>query len=1591
MSNIKVNTTTIRNCTTDLDNISKYYSGKISSFSGSYGTNQKVANYLFKIRQIYGDIASNITKTSEYLKNYCNDIEGIENQMSGGYGTVSVSEVSSVVGEYKNSITTYNLDDSNIFEITNYSASNTTSSTSTEEVIKTAAANYAVINLAFAEGVVNIAEMLVDGGAMLVGAVCSLVGADDAANSISDFVEDDWSKDLYHNVVNATGLDNYADPDSTVANIASTAGTVVGMVAISIATGGAASAAFGAGTAAAATTTTVVGAGVGALTNMGSEGENALKNGATMTEAEGVAAVAGVVGLVTGGVSGSLDAAASAAGAAAGKAGLGSICKYALASFGVGSSEPLINEMASTVIYRNDGENLIDSFKANAEEDGLLFQMALAGGMNSVGTLGNGLGGIKSYNALSEPIELENSTILSGEATAIEIGDATLNVPDEYIEETSLFSDNKKGFLSTFFNKETSISTPELTVEQQNYVNGINNLIKDNESAILTINSTSEISSEMLNQVDDLSKVQVRILGGFANDDGTIKLKYNSEKYMDRVTYTGYEALSITERLEELESMVDMSLSTSDRAKQIYDIISTEVPVMRDYNQYVDGHKVSASLRGLTDNNSVGKSGLVCAGYAQAYQELCTRCGIESKYIRGTAVADSISGATGAHAWNVVIDGDNYIPVDVTWKACTGENWFGASADFAARHFADADEVFSNYSNVISGSVSSASLDSIVSTMDQKYGKGSGLKALEKYLQTGDSNVITRTNNARSNLTNLSISDIENYVSSKANINNTIESIINTMDQKYGYGVGVRQLKAYTETGNYKLITSTNGARDSLSNLSINDIQNYLDNSYSGNYKYVMETELLEESSAANLFSKKISDSVGDSNKIGEIISEIESYTADNLPEGFDSLASFKKFAANELVSSGALATASGGNIYNMTTDHLLFKELVGESEINSYMTKNLENLSDLIAPTLSDLTVEERNILFDNDTMKQFFNDLSDESFLNIVNNFQSNNVFSSIENDTIRNRLFNLSSDNFDYFIRNSKWSMSDYIQNNRDAESTLLFANLILEKAQNADAKQLLWYKSMFPISDSSNNINDSLDEIVSSIKNLEETYTNNLKSKIVSSSAVSLNENAVFKGETSKYYNITYSIGDNSYTYVKKDYGSGIDFFDFIKNENLDSSVLSDDFKIAAIEENVAKNNLVLGKNSEISKGLNEVTMKINGEDKSFVIKNVFGTVDLNSKLEGDIASAEFVSSKSIPTRNFETNEKGIFEFKYKQNGVEQKTYLIPNRGKIDVDQYIIDNNLAGISDVEIKQATGVQEMLKNKLSIQNKFSESDEIFSNTKYGGNQSDVSYLVSNKLSGKEMSKIEEEKSEILINLIKKRFADATDEEVDNIASAYAKSGCCYMAIANATVSKYSSIENGRELFKNTFGFDLYESGTSKSFNSDALALDIYLDKINDELASDGITDVNVSKFLGVSSGVSGESGPRLIPGYFEKKGISVDFTYNSVEKTDAVSLNEALSHKILQTDAEYNIISSSGFDLQELNASDLALSSDGALQNASVEGNSYKNVGSHAMLITDVNEDGSFIVSSWSKKCEYIPNNGGRLAFFGLTFNGL
>lgn len=112
-----------------------------------------------------------------------------------------------------------------------------------------------------------------------------------------------------------------------------------------------------------------------------------------------------------------------------------------------------------------------------------------------------------------------------------------------------------------------------------------------------------------------------------------------------------------------------------------------------------------------------------------------------------------------------------------------------------------------------------------MSKNDAKYGKGSGLRALNRYLTEGNSGSFTRDGNARYSMEQISISQLNQYLNQ---MNRDINSAIRGHDGKYGFGSGIVALQKLLEDGNYNHITSSNDARQIIRQYSVEELNMFI-------------------------------------------------------------------------------------------------------------------------------------------------------------------------------------------------------------------------------------------------------------------------------------------------------------------------------------------------------------------------------------------------------------------------------------------------------------------------------------------------------------------------------------------------------------------------------------------------------------------------------------------------------------------------------------------------------------------------------------------------------------------------------------------
>lgn len=429
----------------------------------------------------------------------------------------------------------------------------------------------------------------------------------------------------------------------------------------------------------------------------------------------------------------------------------------------------------------------------------------------------------------------------------------------------------------------------------------------------------------------------------------------------------------------------------------------------------------------------------------------------------------------------------------------------------------------------------------------------------------------------------------------------------------------------------------------------------------------------------------------------------------------------------------------------------------------------------------------------------------------------------------------------------------------------------------------------------------------------------------------------------------------------------------------------------------------------------------MSMNINSSSKNIALNNNdFGSSNYGKVIKKRENNLTFNDYNTKVTEDYDLSnltpkhvkeEKGAVELAYEkdQAKLERELNALKEKYNYAVEKYLKSNNIstatgtnlkpshvgrdfyesfalyAGMTYEEYNQALAALERRKITIDaayISNIFRNpsASDIFTRSEYGGDQGDVAKLVKAYIEGDSLNTVETKQAIDMVNAIKKYYPNATDMQIINIASAFTSSGCGYIAVSNALCTYLGNMENGNEIFKEKFGFDLYyiEEG-EKHYNIENLALNIFLDRF-EEYDIPTLTSEDLSK---------GTTRPYLSGEFIDfmhEHGIECNFSYFAIDvsSTDCMetygrsSYKEVLQEYMTYFPDSYILISSEHFDLATMDGSDLNLDhSDSALSYALPEGSVMKDVGGHAMLVTGIDQSGNPMVSSWGGEYRYIAES--------------
>ena len=94
----------------------------------------------------------------------------------------------------------------------------------------------------------------------------------------------------------------------------------------------------------------------------------------------------------------------------------------------------------------------------------------------------------------------------------------------------------------------------------------------------------------MLQEIEDLSKLEVKLNSSFVDCFDKGKNKYKSSNYMKSTLYNGFQLLSIIKKLELLKSRIDNKLTDKEIAKQeeAIEVVEEEISEVEEKEENSD-------------------------------------------------------------------------------------------------------------------------------------------------------------------------------------------------------------------------------------------------------------------------------------------------------------------------------------------------------------------------------------------------------------------------------------------------------------------------------------------------------------------------------------------------------------------------------------------------------------------------------------------------------------------------------------------------------------------------------------------------------------------------------------------------------------------------------------------------------------------------------------------------------------------------------------------------------------------------------------------------------------------------------------------
>ena len=300
--------------------------------------------------------------------------------------------------------------------------------------------------------------------------------------------------------------------------------------------------------------------------------------------------------------------------------------------------------------------------------------------------------------------------------------------------------------------------------------------------------------------------------------------------------------------------------------------------------------------------------------------------------------------------------------------------------------------------------------------------------------------------------------------------------------------------------------------------------------------------------------------------------------------------------------------------------------------------------------------------------------------------------------------------------------------------------------------------------------------------------------------------------------------------------------------------------------------------------------------------------------------------------------------------------------------------------------------------------------NDDNDDNGSYGGNQGALIISIEDFLDDSNVWEI-----------VHKYYPEASKEDIELLFNRMNFVGCSYVATVNTLFEYFDSIPNGESEFEKIFGFSMLASKENPNtgehyygYRYEYLFLDFFLYYAKNERGFDTIEEAygNVEEEMQIRSGDAaldkeefertGMGGTDVLDAgnvfakFLEDKGIKLSVTSDTIttkvtlepgtdewmkrkEELEAIGINIADDQPIVENNTEkvdikealkegkFAIVSAYDFTLYYPEDID---------GNGKLDDVYDDDVGSHAMTIVDVTDDGKYIVSSWGNKYILDPN---------------